>query len=510
MASVIDADFRSAMSPPTSGKAAVRSASSESGDDFATRLKQVREEAAGDAAAPPADALISATLQSPLSTPDWPGASAPADPAVASEIAAPPAELGKSDLLDAAWIQPQATPEPVLTLPPATAAAAPSSFSLLTTAAAEPPTLKAPGVVSQATVASTSADPIPVPATSGAVPEISELATDRELVKADVQAAEAGTAIPGAGQPANPTSQTATSGPSPAIAPSPDAKVAEAEQHIDAAKAPLPEGTAQITGDAAAAVAAVGVIAAPTAQTSASGEKPASNLVIAAPKANAKLAAIANAEGNNPAPPSPATAILSDQASASAASLSEVAGFDAGGSSAQGTSVLTFAAVAPGASQPSAALTTVPAAPFTSPTPVLVAVPAEVVNIVSKTAEDGQSDRVVVQLDPPELGRVSIDFKFDAQGVQHVIITSETPEAMRQLRQMHGELVQALERQGIGNQNMTFQHQQQSQQQSPQANPLLRMAAAGTSTPGPSLLTAIQPQPSSPQLSAGGRLDIRL
>ncbi len=173
---------------------------------------------------------------------------------------------------------------------------------------------------------------------------------------------------------------------------------------------------------------------------------------------------------------------------------------------------MTFASAAPGATQPATILTTVTAAPFASPSPVLVAVPAEIVNIVSKTAEDGQSDRVVVQLDPPELGRVSIDFKFDAQGVQHVIITSETPEAMRQLRQMHGELVQALERQGIGGQNMTFQHEQQSQQQSPQTNPLLRMAAPGTNpaAAGAALLTAIQPQSASSQLSAGGRLDIRL
>ena len=190
---------------------------------------------------------------------------------------APPAEQVKSDCLEAACIRAQATAEPALTLPPATAAAGPDSFSSLTTAAAEPPTLTAPGVVSQATVASTSADPIPVPATSGAVPENSELATDRELVKAEIQAAEAGTAIPGGGQPANLASQTATSGPSPAVSPAPNAKVAEAEQHIDPAKAPLPEGTAQITGDAAAAVAAVGAISAPTAQTSASGEKPALN-----------------------------------------------------------------------------------------------------------------------------------------------------------------------------------------------------------------------------------------
>lgn len=170
-------------------------------------------------------------------------------------------------------------------------------------------------------------------------------------------------------------------------------------------------------------------------------------------------------------------------------------------------SPLAVAVAAPGPS-PAPLLTPAPLA-MTPVHAVLVASPAEVVDIVTRTASDGQSDRVVVQLDPPELGRVSIDFKFDAQGLQHVTITSETPEAMRQLRAMHSELVQALERQGLDGQNMTFQHQQQSSQQAANAAMLKQLqsgpgAAALTGEPVSTSIAASGP------IRADGRLDMRL
>jgi flagellar hook-length control protein FliK len=171
------------------------------------------------------------------------------------------------------------------------------------------------------------------------------------------------------------------------------------------------------------------------------------------------------------------------------------------------TSPLTVAVAAPGPS-PAPLLTPAPLA-MTPVHAVLVASPAEVVDIVTRTAGDGQSDRVVVQLDPPELGRVSIDFKFDAQGLQHVTITSETPEAMRQLRAMHFELVQALERQGLDGQNMTFQHQQQSSQQAANAAMLKQLqtgpvAASQAVEPVSNYIAASGP------IRADGRLDMRL
>lgn len=141
---------------------------------------------------------------------------------------------------------------------------------------------------------------------------------------------------------------------------------------------------------------------------------------------------------------------------------------------------------------------------------VLTATANHLPEIVARATAEGQDDRVVVQLDPPELGRVSIDFKFDAQGLQHVTITAENPEAMRQLRQMHFELVQALERNGLSGQNMSFQHQ------NPQQNEGWGQQAklSGTRFDTPALTTGglILAADNLPhrQTASSGRLDIRL
>ena len=185
----------------------------------------------------------------------------------------------------------------------------------------------------------------------------------------------------------------------------------------------------------------------------------------------------------------------------------KTAAADAQPASTSAVSPLTFAAAAPA---PSPAALQAPAPIAMAPAQaVVVASPVEVVNIVAQTAKDGQSDRVVVQLDPPELGRVSIDFKFDSQGLQHVTITGETPEALRQLRAMHFELVQALERQGFDGQSMTFQHQQQNSQQAANAEMLKHLqsgpgANAAAGAPASSQIAANKP------ISADGRLDIRV
>ena len=142
---------------------------------------------------------------------------------------------------------------------------------------------------------------------------------------------------------------------------------------------------------------------------------------------------------------------------------------------------------------------------------MIVAAPAQVVDIVSSAADDGQSDSIIVQLDPPELGRVSIDFKFDANGLQHVTITGESPEAMRQLRLMHFELIQALERHGIGSSNMTFQQQQQNTQQSPLPNPFAGEPVKGRPGTAEANVPMVPPYSlSSPRTLPGGRLDMKL
>ncbi|MBU3921603.1 MAG: flagellar hook-length control protein FliK [Alphaproteobacteria bacterium] len=183
---------------------------------------------------------------------------------------------------------------------------------------------------------------------------------------------------------------------------------------------------------------------------------------------------------------------------------------DTAGLSIQGTSAIAVAGAAPAAVQPNSIAASVPTVMSPS-NAILVASPAEVAGIVSSAADNGESDRIVIQLDPPELGRVSIDFKFDANGLQHVTVTGETPDALRQLRLMHFELTQALERHGLGSQNMTFQQQHQNAQQSPAPNPFLRQGllsdAGGASTLDPLIANISQ---TSPRTLPGGRLDMKL
>ena len=88
---------------------------------------------------------------------------------------------------------------------------------------------------------------------------------------------------------------------------------------------------------------------------------------------------------------------------------------------------------------------------------MIIAAPQEIVDIVSnKLAGGDKPDRIMVQLDPPELGRVSIEFKFDAHGLQQVAVRADTPEAMKQLRLLHFDLVQSLEQHGLSARDMTF------------------------------------------------------
>ena len=164
----------------------------------------------------------------------------------------------------------------------------------------------------------------------------------------------------------------------------------------------------------------------------------------------------------------------------------------------------------PAAASAPAPITLSPSAAV-APNQVLVtAAPADVPSVISQSlaSEAERPDRIIVQLDPPELGRVSIDFKFDAQGLQHVTISGESPEALRQLRLMHFELIQTLERQGLTGQDMSFKqhassHQHQHWNQEPHAP---ETAAETPSVPvQPTLHRAILPT----DLTAGG-LDIRL
>ena len=96
-----------------------------------------------------------------------------------------------------------------------------------------------------------------------------------------------------------------------------------------------------------------------------------------------------------------------------------------------------------------------------------VAAPSEINSIVLNALRNGAEPReqLIVQLDPPELGRVAIDFKFDAQGLQQITVTSENPEALRRLRELHFELTEALKEHGLSEQNLSFRQQADDQSQ---------------------------------------------
>lgn len=140
-------------------------------------------------------------------------------------------------------------------------------------------------------------------------------------------------------------------------------------------------------------------------------------------------------------------------------------------------------------------------------TPAMIA-PTDIPNILTQTlsSPDKQTERVIVQLDPPELGRVSLDFKFDGGTLQAVTITGETPEALRQLRLMHFELINSLEQQGLSGSDLTFSHQQFSDQ-SEQAAPFSTLGNPEGEYTNVSL-EAIQG--SRQQISNSNGLDIKL
>jgi len=111
--------------------------------------------------------------------------------------------------------------------------------------------------------------------------------------------------------------------------------------------------------------------------------------------------------------------------------------------------------------------TSTPAGPAVATTPGLtpvapsipIASPSELTSVIMNAIQNGMDpqEQLIVQLDPPELGRIMIDFKFDAQGLQQIVVTSENPEALKRLREMHAELTAALQEQGLTGENLSFQ-----------------------------------------------------
>ncbi|MEZ5946733.1 MAG: hypothetical protein R3C04_07770 [Hyphomonas sp.] len=107
---------------------------------------------------------------------------------------------------------------------------------------------------------------------------------------------------------------------------------------------------------------------------------------------------------------------------------------------------------------------------------------------------------------------MSIDFRFDHHGLQHVTITGETPGLLRQLRLMHHELVQALGATPASPASMTSAtdgRSQQNQNGNTPARRRVRRPALFASLPAEAASDASQAR-SATNRSTGSGLDIRL
>ncbi|MBL4878701.1 MAG: flagellar hook-length control protein FliK, partial [Hyphomonas sp.] len=165
-------------------------------------------------------------------------------------------------------------------------------------------------------------------------------------------------------------------------------------------------------------------------------------------------------------------------------------------------------AVAAAAPPSSAPVTQPVVAPAQAPAHY-VAVPADIASIISQElSSDRQTNHVRVQLDPPELGRVSLEFKFDSHGLQHVVVTADSADAIRRIRAFHPDLVSVLDEHGLSSQDMTFREQASGQ------NPAQDWAGAKM-TPADDeadpMTETPAPLPRTPQSrSASAGLDIRV
>ncbi len=174
------------------------------------------------------------------------------------------------------------------------------------------------------------------------------------------------------------------------------------------------------------------------------------------------------------------------------------------------TSTESLLAVAPTTAPSDAAPVNTGGLAPTVPTHVIAA-PNELTSVVMNALKNGGDvqEQLVVQLDPPELGRVLIDFKFDAQGLQQITVTSENPEALKRLRELHFELTQALKDQGFSDSNLSFQQEARDQSQSNWQAPEWARAQSQVVAAAERSSTA-SAMPTPPNFTGRDRLDLLL
>ncbi len=90
--------------------------------------------------------------------------------------------------------------------------------------------------------------------------------------------------------------------------------------------------------------------------------------------------------------------------------------------------------------------------------------PAQAANALARVimTQSGMGERVSVQLDPPELGRLNLDFVFDGNRLQSVHVISDTPEMQQFLKRQTALLSQILADSGFGETSLSFENQRQN------------------------------------------------
>ena len=125
-------------------------------------------------------------------------------------------------------------------------------------------------------------------------------------------------------------------------------------------------------------------------------------------------------------------------------------------------------------------------------------------------SQSGRQDRIAVQLDPPELGRINMEFIFDGRGLQNVHVIADSPE-MQQFLKRHGHLLgQILSDSGLPEASISFDNRRG--QENPQPAPASRFIGVGlqaSDEPMAAGLLDTQILPTRTRLSVTERLDIR-
>ena len=107
------------------------------------------------------------------------------------------------------------------------------------------------------------------------------------------------------------------------------------------------------------------------------------------------------------------------------------------------------------------------AAPAAAQTPQIAAAqqaalstaPPPVSQIIAAIRADGQGNTVEVRLDPPELGRVRIDFSMETADAVKAVLTAERPETLDHLRRHMNDLMEQLKQAGFDAVDLTFSDQ---------------------------------------------------